>query len=191
MERRKKILLFAAVGMGGFYLLWLIGIQPVIDDMKTLDGQISAIKKALHLEKSYLKRQTVIETEWDSTVEEIEDPDRETQKDQFDLFVRSLMDRTIESKSRLPTLTPLNQKEQKGDFLETSVEVKNAHFGIQEWIRFLVNLENESDFLRVRRFALRSRFDRPDNVLAVDMKLSTIEYFPVEVKSNSRKRGSR
>ena len=128
MEQRKKILLYGAIGMGGFYLLWMMGIQPVIDQMKTLDTQISATKKALHVEKSYLKRQTIIENEWDQTVEEMEDPERETQRDQFDLFVRSLMDQTIGSKTRLPTLTPVNQKEQKellGFYISSFHQQKN------------------------------------------------------------------
>jgi hypothetical protein len=178
MERRTKILLYTAIGMGGAYLLWLVGVRPILDDVESADGRISAAKKALNVEKSYLRRQKAIEKKWDDTMEAVDSPGRATLADQFDLYVRDLMDRTIGSKSRLPTISPVNSRDQKGDFLETAVEVKNARFKPDEWIRFLTELANENDFLKLRRLSLKSRFDRPEKVLVVDMKLSTIEYAP-------------
>ena len=191
MKHRTKILLYTTIAMGGVYFLWLVGIQPVIDRMKTLDGQISAKKRALQVEKSYLERKDDIETKWDRMMEEIESPGRLTQIDQFDLFVRGIMEQTIGSESRIPPITPSNQKEQKGDFLETKVQVKNALFKIEEWIRFLVRLANETDFFKVRSLTMQSQFDRSEKVLAVNMDLSTIEYSPAVVKSRGGRRGGR
>ncbi len=182
-------MLYIVLGLGGFYLVWLVGIQPIFDKMKTLDGQISATKRALHVEKSYLKRQETIEQEWETTLEEVQNPEREMLKGPFD-YVQKLIDRTIKSESRRPSYDR-PKKEQQGDFMETWVMVTDAKFKIDEWIQFLVELANEKDFLNVRRLELKSRFDRPEKVLAVEMKLSTIEYSPVVSKARGKKRGGR
>lgn len=174
MNSRTTVLIAVAAGLVGVWIAYKAFYSPWREKTAKLDADRSKTRSQLAATRASLGR---IEEDWKSIEGRIRDPQRESLARGFDLYVRTLVDKTIADDARKPNLTPL-KAERQGDFLESAVDAKNARFRMDEFVKFLVEIHNAREFLRLRRLAISSQYDRSENVVSVDFKASTLMYDP-------------
>jgi hypothetical protein len=181
MDKRTRILLFAAIGVAGLFLVYNVFYKPWNEKRKKLEADLIGAQRSLSVAKAYLGRRVQIEDGWEKVESELR-AERKALTQGLDLYISDLVDKTIQDSSRRAyTRTPL-PPDREGDFVEHLVEVKGVKFKIDEFTKFLVALNNDKDFLRIRRLAISTKYDTQDDVISVELKASTLEYDPIARK---------
>ncbi len=174
MNSRTKILLTVAIALGAGALIYKVGYQPWNQKKTALETGILITERDIRAAQDFLGK---VEGDWKTLEAQLRDPQRTALVRGPDLYILALVDKTIADENRKPNLTPLPDH-RDGDFVERSVDVKNARFRVEEFARFLIEVHNAKEFLRIRRLSISTQYDRPDNVVTMDFKASTLVYEP-------------
>lgn len=175
MNLRTKILLAVAIALAAGLLMYTVGYKPWSRKKEALEADILKTERGIGVAKNFLGK---VEGDWKTLETQLRDPQRTALVRGPDLYVLALVDKMIADENRKPKgLTPLPDN-REGDFVERSVDVKNARFRVDEFAKFLVEIHNAREFLRIRRLAISTQYDRPDNVVTVEFQASTLVYEP-------------
>lgn len=174
MNLRTKILLAVAITLPAALLIYTLGYKPWSRKKAALETDILKTERGIGVAKNFLGK---IEGDWKTLETQLRDPQRTAIVRGPDLYVLALVDKTIADENRKPNLTPLPDS-RDGDFVERSVDVKNARFRVEEFAKFMVEVHNAKEFLRIRRLSISTQYDRPENVVTMDFQASTLVYEP-------------
>jgi len=180
MDKRTRILaILAAIVAGAFVLdkavmaLVVSPLQKINEDLVATEGQIRKANTALNSQETVTRN-------WNKIRDRLDQPHLPDVHTNFMTHLTEIFDKVgvVFDVSGTP------QAVQQGDFKEYIFDTKFKLTWAQ-FVDLLVELHNSKEFLKPLKMYVQSQYEKED-LLVVDLRLSTIEYAPVPVKAGTK-----
>jgi general secretion pathway protein M len=167
LGRREQLMIIAGVVAVALLLFYRLGLSPALERLRTLDRLVAMKERELHqmrtLQETYIAQKRLMEDVSRSLAQRGED---------FAIFsfLEDLANKTgikDNIKSMTPALTTPGEL-----FRESSVEMRLEGIALQQLTRYLYDIEQAPQLLRVRRMHIKPRPANPE-LLDVTFQVST------------------
>jgi len=167
LGRREQIMIIAGVVAVALLLFYRLGLSPALERLRTLDRLVAMKERELHqmktLQETYIGQKRLMEDVSRSLAQR--GPDFAIFSFLEDLANKTGIKDNI--KSMTPALTTPGEL-----FRESSVEMRLEGIALQQLTRYLYDIEQAPQLLRVRRMHIKPRPANPD-LLDVTFQVST------------------
>jgi general secretion pathway protein M len=167
LGRREQLMIVAAGVLIALLLFYRLGLSPALDRLHGLDQLVAAKERDLHkirtLQESYLTQKRLME-----------DVSKSLAQRGADFAIFSFLEDLAKKtgiKDNIKSMTPAQTT--PGElFRESSVEMRLEGITLQHLTRYLYDIEQAPQLLRVRRIHIKPRPANPD-LLDVTFQVST------------------
>jgi general secretion pathway protein M len=167
LGRREQLMIIAGVLAVALLLFYRLGLSPALERLRTLDRLVAMKERELHqmrtLQETYIAQKRLMEDISRSLAQR--GPDFAIFSFLEDLAKKTGIKDNI--KSMTPALTTPGEL-----FRESSVEMRLEGIALQQLTRYLYDIEQAPQLLRVRRMHIKPRPANPD-LLDVTFQVST------------------
>ena len=167
LGRREQLMVIAGVLAVALLLFYRLGLSPALERLRTLDRLVAMKERELHqmktLQETYIGQKRLMEDVSRSLAQR--GPDFAIFSFLEDLAKKTGVKDNI--KSMTPALTTPGEL-----FRESSVEMRLEGIALQQLTRYLYDIEQAPQLLRVRRMHIKPRPANPD-LLDVTFQVST------------------
>lgn len=172
MDKRSKWLMIGVGLLAGAWILDQVVYSPWKQKWEKLGADLTKTRASLRAAKDVVAKEESVRAEWKKVKAPLDKPERAGIETDFMFVVGGL----ASNADARPGLDQRNA-EQAGDFKEVIVD---AHLTctVDGLTKFLLAVYNSKEFLKLRRLHIGSQYDRPEEKMTVDVKLSTIVYAP-------------
>ena len=178
-DKRTRILLYVILGGLGLVMFDRVLWKPWWEQWNQLGVQLNRVEQDLESANLTFRRGRRVEEDWkrvEARLKKTRDPDVQTH------FISHLGQ--MWARARVGFDINAGPQPQHGDFREYIYQTK-FKLKWEQLVRLLVELHNSEEFLRPMRISIVSRYDR-EPLLDVDLRVSTIEYVPVNSRNGSK-----
>jgi general secretion pathway protein M len=167
LGRREQLMIIAGVVAVALLLFYRLGLSPALERLRTLDRLVAMKERELHqmrtLQETYIAQKRLME-----------DVSRSLAQRGADFAIFSFLEDLANKtgikdniKSMTPALTTPGEL-----FRESSVEMRLEGIALQQLTRYLYDIEQAPQLLRVHRMHIKPRPANPD-LLDVTFQVST------------------
>lgn len=179
IDPRRKMLILAALVAAGLFLFDKAALSPWLDAWKKLSTETHVVDQEIQTARASMAREKLLREGWakvQALLQKPRTPDVQTH------FVAHLGE--IRQKVGVSFDIQGARDQQQGDFREYVYETK-FKLTWEQLVRLLVELHNSKEFLKPSRINISSQYEREER-LDLDLRVSTIEYAPVPVKTGTK-----
>ena len=172
MTRRTQWLSIAASAVAAAFILETLVVSPWQMKWKKLGAELVRARAAQRSANEIIQQEDFVRREWARVMDQLDRPEREGIERGFVFVVGALA-------SQADPRPGLDQRsvEQNGDFREIVVDARLT-CTVEGLMRFLIAVHDSSEPLKILRLAVTSNYERSEEKLQVDGKISTILYAP-------------
>jgi hypothetical protein len=179
-DQRTKILAIVALSALGLFLLDKAVSALVVEPWSKINQDLVKTEVEIRKANQTLASQDGVAKDWAKVRDRLDLP---RTPDVHTHFLTHLGD-LFEKAGVAFDVSENPQPQQQGDFKEYIFDTKFKLTWAQ-FVDLLVELHNSKEFVKPLRIQIGSQYEKEDR-LDLDLKLSTIEYFPVPVKAGPK-----
>lgn len=153
LSKREKLILFATVGVIVFGVIYNFIIEPFLSKDESLNREINLNKSKLKKYAYLLSRKDDIRSKYNRLSQNLKRS--EAGEDAFVNALTAIEEIAKASNVRLLDIRPQSQRSQEID-KEILIELRTEG-SVENYLRFLYNLENSLSLLWVKKFQLNSK----------------------------------
>ena len=179
-DRRTKLLVIVAAAALGIFLLDKLVSALVVDPWTKINQELVKTENEIRKANATLNNEATVRRDWTKIRDHLDEPRIPDVHTNFGAHLSDIFEKAgvAFDYSENP------QPQQQGDFKEYIFDTKFKLTWAQ-FVDLLVELHNSKEFLKPLRLNVGSQYEKED-VLTVDLRLSTIEYAPVPVKAGAK-----
>jgi hypothetical protein len=179
-DRRTKLLVIVAAAALGIFLLDKLVSALVVDPWAKINQDLVKTENEIRKANATLNNEATVRRDWTKIRDHLDEPRIPDVHTNFGAHLSDIFEKAgvAFDYSENP------QPQQQGDFKEYIFDTKFKLTWAQ-FVDLLVELHNSKEFLKPLRMNVQSQYENED-LLVVDLRLSTIEYAPVPVKAGTK-----
>ena len=180
MDKRQRILVIATIAVAAAFLLDKAVSALVIEPLGRINAELVKTENEIRRANTTLNSQDLVAKNWNKIRDRLDLPRTP------DVHTHSMthLGDLFEKVGVVFDVSGTPQAQQQGDFKEYIFDTK-FKLTWPQFIDLLVELHNSREFVKPLRMNIGSQYEKEDR-LDVELKLSTIEYFPAPTKAGPK-----
>ena len=180
MDKRRRILVIGTLVAACAFVFDKAVSALVLDPLSKISQETTKTEAEIKKANTVLNSEETVKRNWNKIRDRLDQPRMPDVHTNFMTHLTEIFDKVgvVFDVSGTP------QAVQQGDFKEYIFDTK-FKLTWPQFVDLLVELHNSKEFLKVLRMNVYSQYEKED-LLVVDLKVSTIEYSPAPVKPGSK-----
>lgn len=180
MDKRRRILILVTIVAAGAFLLDKAVSALVLEPLQKINQDMTKTEADIKKANTVLNTEETVKRNWTKIRDRLDEP---RPPDIHTNFLAHLGDH-FEKIGVAYDVNENPQHQQQGDFKEYIFDTK-FKLTWPQFVELLVELHNSKEFLKVLKMSVGSQYEKEDR-LDVELRVSTIEYFPAPAKAGMK-----